>query len=239
MGKRHSSSSIKRTNMKLKMLGEGLDLLISLSLLTVGFSSFIITNDSNLTFNVNPPEFTYIDFENSCQYILNSEDGFDFYNFNNRRYYTDTTFSLRGKCRPDLIKMMYSSMGASVIFGITYSYYTLEGYEIFKEDNNILGVPDNFKCSLETSENRFLYSDDLIYHKSESINETTYTIEGSILLYSDTEPCLYSLTKDYQTGTNYVYFNIDFDFENLDLNNDSIFPKLTFNFITNLEGARS
>lgn len=223
---------------KLKLAGGGYFLTI-LSMFCVGFSSWSINDSQKIGLEVEVSDVMNFDFSNSIFYVIGSEEGFDFYNFDNKRYYTDTTFSIKGKCRPDLLKEKYASIDVNVIFGLTYSYYTLENYDIFNSNNSLLEVPTNFKCQLEISENRFLYSNELSYYTTTSLNQTSYTLEGSLLVYSDSEPCLYSLTKEYQSGTNYVYFEILFDFINLDLNNDTIFPQLTFNFITNLKGVTS
>ncbi len=216
--------------------GGGILSLLTLSLLCLGSASWAIGNSASLSANVNVGDVAKLNFSNSAYYIAGSEKGFDFYTYSNRHYYTKTTFSIRGKCRPDLLKTMFASKEVAITFGITYDYYTLENYNIFEENNQILIVPQNFKCELETSENRFLFSTDLDYRESSYVNETTYVLQGNILAYSESKPCLYSLTKDYQTGTAYVYFQISFEFINLNLDNDAIFPQLSFHFLTNLGG---
>lgn len=224
--------------LKFNVLEGGLSFLAFLSCFTVGFSSWIVGNVPP-TVNINSEigDVVEVDLSNSVYYLVGSEKSFSFYNYNNRRYYTNTSFSLRCKCRPDFLKSYYCTQERNMHIGLSYSYYTIENYDIFKSENSFLEVPMYFRIQLDKCENRILYSNQLSYSTSIFSNQTTYNLAGDLLVYSDYKPCLYSLTKDYQVGTEYVYFSIYFDFGNLSINDDTIFPKLIFNYNTNLKGA--
>lgn len=217
----------------------GLSLLISISLFCIGYSSWL-TNPSILKANITTSigEIEEYNFSTSCNYVIGSEKGFNYYVFENQRYYTSTTFSLRLRVNPNLVKKLFSGSTIKINFGLKYSYLTDSNINLFQKDNGIIEPPRYYKCILENSGNRVILSDSLVSSSNSFTNgNTIYTLKGDVVLYDENEPSLYSISKEYQKGDEYLFFDIIFEFIDINLSTNTIFPEINFNFITNVPGA--
>ena len=211
--------------------------LCMLSLISIGFSSWFISEDGSL-----PPftegsfetdDISSIDYKGSVYVVKNSENGFDFFIYNDLEYYTQTSFSLLIKIRPDLLKQNFSGQEISIMFGLKYSYTTSANLDIFSPTNTDLIKPKYAICKLKQSANRYIHSNILKYSADISGNRTYYSLTTDLLLYSDSQPSLYSISKDFQKNSEYLDVIISFDFQyNGQIN--TRFKNVPFSFVTNL-----
>lgn len=208
---------------------------------TCGFSSWVLV-DNIVTFKMTSylGDFENIDFGDSVQYIINSERGFDFYYFQGKQVFTKTTFSYRFKINPHLLKEKFENSSVDLVFGLKYKASLFNDVDLFSPDNSFCVSPKQFTCKVDSSANREMKSRTLVFDKSQSNTEYTYTLTGNICLYDDVNPSLYDLTKDFSNTTNdYVYLTVTFPFEILSLNGPT-FESINFNFISNInKGANA
>lgn len=208
-----------------------------ISCLGVGFSSWNIGNANSSSFSVDVTTggLEEIDYQGTAYIVSGSESGFGFYSFNGSQIYSSSTMSVQIKIRPDLLKSTFSGQDVSMGIGIRYSSASSSDPCIFSDSYTALTNPEKVECDVTSSANRFLYSSDLSLSITTANNVNTNTLSASALLYSESKPSLYSIAKDFQSSTNFVYIDMNFNFE---VNGDlSGFSDLSFHFVSSLEEA--
>lgn len=212
--------------------------LTTVSIVSVGFSSWSITVPETIQGNIEVDNVGYFDFKDSAYTIKRKEFGFDYYVFEDKYYYTSSSMGFKIKIRPDLLKSYYSGNEIFINLGIGYEYQSDKELYLFTENNSFLSRPSSARVCVDNTANRFLYSSNLTY-STESVGTytTSYTLMGNMLLYSDSNPSLYSIAKDFQNGTNYVYLTVYFDFVIKDLPDN--FYKIDFDFYSSFEEVTS
>ena len=176
-----------------------------------------------------------MDLKGSAFTILNSEEGFSFYKNGTDQIYSKTCFSFKIKVRPDLLSTFFSGNDLSVIVGIQYQLFNGEQIDIFAADNPYFIPPKMAVFKIDNSANRAMYSNNLIYERSEE--ESRYSLTGDLLLYSDTQPSIYSIAKDYQKKQEFINISIIFEFEHIGDIPDA-FQHINFDFLSSVpEGA--
>lgn len=209
-------------------------ILCIISLMSIGFSSWIFTINSKVVIGtILTDDVAGTDFKDSAFVVSNSENGFDFYIYNGTEYYPRTKFSIEIKIRPDLLKERFNGEELCAKFGLKYSSASSDNNDIFSTSYTNLIKPKNAVCYLKQSSNRFINSDELVYSSQNYGTKTIYSLTTSFLLYSDVQPSIYSIAKDYQKNREYINLIISFDFE-LYGQLDENFKDITFLFMTNL-----
>ena len=224
--------------MKIKLKMRIFSIFTMISIFSIGFSTWSIAYDVKAYGQMKAEQVEKFDYKESAYTISNSEYGFDFFIFQGNFIYTSNSMGFKIKIRPDLLKSNFEGQDVSLNFGIGYEHNNLNVLEMFEENNMYLGIPKNAKISLDSSVNRFLYSNDLVYSRVYKDQWTiSYRLLTNILLYSEDKPSLYSICKDFQSGTSYLYLTINFDFEIKTLPDD--FNEIKFIFFSGLEEART
>ena len=222
-----------------------INLILSLcliSLISIGFSSWYISEDDNGIYgSLDVDNVGEIDLNESIYYINGSEDGFDYYIFDNKYYFTKTSYSIKIKINPKNIEQKLSNYGMLfVTFGISYT--TTLDYDIFSENNPFAISPKYVVYSLNKVPSFCIKSNECVANVKTNENGTkTYSLFSTIPLYDTINPSLYSLAKKYQKGTEYIYINASYDFEILDnfIINILNFESVNMNFHISLDGTRS
>lgn len=195
-------------NLKHKYLGIGLLLVLcNVSLLGVGFSSWVMTGGVSTEANINVEVGDIVQdniYGESISYIIGSEKLPSYYCYDNKYELINAIFSLKIKIRPDLVKSMFNGQEVEAYFGL----------ECIKQANNYFDdtvsgfvIPNFYTCYVENIDNCYLNSNALEI-KSE---QSSIKIGANILVYSDKKPSLYSICNYYQSNMNYVYFDVKFE----------------------------
>ena len=224
--------------MKLKTKMSLLVFLTTLSIVSVGFSSWSISSTDSIGGNIEVDNVTTFDYKNTAYTIKYSEFGFDYYIYGETYFYTSSTMGYKIKIRPDLLETNFKGHVVSLNLGIGYEYDTSKDLLLFDDSNQYFDSPKHAKISVDNSVNRFIYSSDL-YHSLESTGSwtTEYKLLGNVLLYSEDKPSLYSIAKDFQVSTNYVYLTINFEF--IVKEYPTNFETINFDFYSSLEEVLS
>ena len=208
------------------------------SLVSVGFSSWMLVGRSA---EMGPIDVTVgdvvasSDYGDSAYYIQNSEKGLGYDCYLHKYQLTDSVFSLTFKIRPDLVKAMFQGKETTIYFGLKYTSSTNTNY--FDETNGMLIAPAEFVCKQSSTFNTEIYSSSL---KCETSQSTSYSYElgGEVLLYSESQPSLYSISHFFQKRAEYLYFDVEFVFQKNEsattLTNELLTTE--FKFVTSLGG---
>lgn len=212
--------------------------LTTISIVSVGFSSWSITTPKTIYGNIEVDNVQYFDFKDSAYTIKRKEFGFNYYVLEDRYYYTSSTMGFKIKIRPDLLKSYYEGNEIFINLGIGYQYETEKALCLFTDNNDYFVKPSKARVCVDGTANRFLYSEDLNYSTESVGNYTTsYSLIGNMILYSDSNPSLYSISKDFQKSTEYVYLTVYFDFEIKKIPDN--FYKISFDFYSSFEEVTS
>lgn len=212
-------------------------LLSNIILFGSGFSSWIINTGKNYEINFAVGDISSIDYGGAAYYIKNSEKGFEFYLYNDEYFFTKTNISFQIKVRPDLLKTLYYGNDISVRFGLQYEFDAGQNYEIFT-NNEYIKSPQNILINSDVIKNKILFSNKINYEKEiVSSSITKYKLYSDLLLYSDYKSSIYSIFKDLQSNNSYIYLNVIFCFEDINLNNDANFKDVSFKIFTSLNGV--
>lgn len=136
----------------------GLLSLCNISLIGVGFSSWVITGaETSTNLKVEVADLQEADYGQSSFYVKNSEKGFGFYCFENQYYYTDTSLSFQIKVRPDLLESIFGTSDVDFDFSLYYSSKTYLNY--FSSANYpSLNAPTYVTLKLSDYGQRFIHS---------------------------------------------------------------------------------
>lgn len=218
--------------------------LLVASIASIGFSSWLIGGgDSNNKGDINVTFGDVVEpnLRNAISYIENSEDGFEYYIYDNNFYFTETSYSIRLKVSPYLLAdyiTTYPELYLSL--GLEYSCPVTNQFDIFSSTNVNTVPPKRVQYCLELNDSFYMESEDCIFSSYTSGSNIVYGLSSKIAIFGN-DNSLYYFTKKYQKTTEFVYLTAKYDFELKDefINNIEKYKSLSMNFYVSIGGSAS
>lgn len=235
-----------------KNFGGGLLLFSNISLVSVGFSSWVTGSlgASNASANVvtsvgNVKE--NITIEDNIYYVFDSEYAFEYFSIVDGEKVQDVCTSSRLGFR---IKLCSSQLEKAINqlkpkpsqlwIDINVSYETQNDFDMFSSDNTNVVVPSEFVFSLEDNPEYTFKSNELQSSYSKRADKNYGLISSRTLLYEEGENSLLEFTKTFSIKgeDEYTFYNVYLPFELKDSFFFESYKTLSFTFSVSLNRQR-
>ena len=232
-----------------KNFGGGLLLLSNISLVSVGFSSWITGSVSalaNIATSVGNVKDN-ITIEDNIYYVFDSEYAFEYFSIidgeNVQDVCTSTRLGFRIKlCASKLEKAIsqLSPKPSQLWIDANVSYETTEDFDMFSSDNVNAVVPSELVYSLEDNSEYVFKSAGLQSSYTREADKNYGSISSKTLLYEEGENSLLEFTKTFsiKEAGEYTFYNVYLPFELKESFSFESYKALSFSFSVSLNQQR-